>query len=113
MEDQMLTEKRLFRKRRHSILAFSIIKRMIEVMQPGLLNNTTESVSLIRDISDYLFSAEKENELKLQKSIHPDLYLALYGLKALLKVNSLSNVEALMRNSKQQFGDWLEEEMEA
>lgn len=78
---------------------------------PDLLSQNEQAASLLSRIHRYLFVQKKLKDTALERQLPPELYTALYGLKALAKEHGLAKAQLILENSKQRFAAFLDEEL--
>lgn len=95
----------------HEALRVPEVAELIRALMPGLLSQNEQTASLLDRIYRYLFEQKKLKDPVLEQQLPPELYTALYGLKALIKEHGLARTQLILENSKQRFGAFLDEEL--
>ncbi|MCO6491291.1 MAG: hypothetical protein J5I98_22935 [Phaeodactylibacter sp.] len=95
----------------HEVLRVPEVAELIRALMPGLLSQNEQTASLLDRIHRYLFAQRKLKDTVLERQLPPELYTALYGLKALIKENGLSKAQLILENNKQRFAAFLDEEL--
>lgn len=95
----------------HEVLRVPEVAELIRALMPGLLSQNEQTASLLDRIHRYLFVQKKLRDIVLERQLPPELYTALYGLKALIKEHGLVRAQLILENSKQRFAAFLDEEL--
>lgn len=95
----------------HEVLHVPEVAELIRALMPDLLSQNEQAASLLSRIHRYLFVQKKLKDTALERQLPPELYTALYGLKALAKEHGLAKAQLILENSKQRFAAFLDEEL--
>lgn len=98
-----------------NILAVPLIEKLIRGLMPSLLDGSERSAEILNNIDHYLLGQPNLKAPALEKDIPEELFLALYGLKYLLKShrnNNLNVVSWSIEENKRRFGLFIEGELE-